>query len=67
MQTFAGSAALVAQSTEPPDVLRQRVTSKGGTTHEAIASMERHQVQAHIIEAMHACYRRAVEMGKEFA
>ena len=67
VQTFAGAAALVAQSTEPPDVLRQRVTSKGGTTHEAIASMERHQVQAHIIEAMHACYRRAVEMGKEFA
>ena len=67
VQTFAGAAALVAQSTEPPDVLRQRVTSKGGTTHEAIASMERHQVQAHIVEAMRACYRRAVEMGKEFA
>ena len=65
--TFAGGAHLAGESAEPLATLRERVTSKGGTTHEAIASMERHQVQAHIIEAMHACYRRAVEMGKEFA
>ena len=66
-QTFAGAAALLQQSAEPPEMLRQRVTSKGGTTHEAISSMQANQVQAHIIEAMHACHRRAEEMGREFA
>ena len=65
VQTFAGATALLVHSGEPPEVLRQRVTSKGGTTHEAISCMEKHQVQAHIIESMHACHRRAVEMGKE--
>ncbi|MCW8205418.1 hypothetical protein D8B27_22270, partial [Verminephrobacter aporrectodeae subsp. tuberculatae] len=31
--TFAGAAELARRSDEPPAVLRQRVTSKGGTTH----------------------------------
>ncbi len=66
VQTFAGATALLAHSGEPPEVLRQRVTSKGGTTHEAISCMDKHQMQAHIIEAMHACHRRGVDMGKEF-
>ncbi len=66
VQTFAGATALLAHSGEPPEVLRQRVTSKGGTTHEAISCMDKHQMQVHIIEAMHACHRRGVDMGKEF-
>src|SRR6185369_11569054 len=38
--TFAGAAELARTSDEAPQVLRQRVTSKGGTTHAAITSME---------------------------
>ena len=65
-QTFAGAAALVQASSESPEVLRQRVTSKGGTTHEAIASMQANQVEQHIVQAMQACYQRGLEMGREF-
>ena len=65
-QTFAGAAALVQGSPEAPDVLRQRVTSQGGTTFEAIASMQAHQVAEHIVQAMHACHRRGLEMAREF-
>ncbi len=36
LATFTGAAQLAAQSDEPVDVLRARVTSKGGTTHAAI-------------------------------
>ncbi|MDO4770105.1 MAG: pyrroline-5-carboxylate reductase dimerization domain-containing protein, partial [Brachymonas sp.] len=67
VQTFAGAVALMEQSDESPEVLRQRVTSKGGTTHEAISNMQAQRVPEHIVEAVHACHRRAVEMGREFA
>src|SRR5687768_4781657 len=38
--TFAGASELARASEDPPQVLRQRVTSKGGTTYAAITSME---------------------------
>lgn len=64
--TFGGAAALAHASQEPPEVLRQRVTSKGGTTHAAISSMERDRVQALFVKALHAAGRRAKELGDEF-
>jgi pyrroline-5-carboxylate reductase len=63
--TFTGAAQLAAQSDEPADVLRQRVTSKGGTTHAAIASMEAAGVKQAIIEAMKAAAARGRELGEE--
>jgi pyrroline-5-carboxylate reductase len=53
-------------SGDPPEVLRQRVTSKGGTTHAAISALERDQVQALFIKALHAARERARELGDEF-
>ena len=38
--TFEGASQLAKTANEPPAVLRERVTSKGGTTHAAITSME---------------------------
>ena len=38
--TFTGAAQLAANSDEPPSVLRERVTSKGGTTAAALASFD---------------------------
>ena len=64
--TFIGASELARTSGEPPEVLRQRVTSKGGTTYAAIASMEQDQVQALFIKALHAARRRAAELGDEF-
>jgi len=64
--TFAGASELARASNDPPEVLRQRVTSKGGTTHAAISSMEQDQVQALFIKALHAARQRARELGEEF-
>jgi len=64
--TFSGAAALAHASAEPPEVLRQRVTSKGGTTHAAITSLEHDGVQPAFVRAMHAAARRAKELGDEF-
>jgi pyrroline-5-carboxylate reductase len=64
--TFAGASALAQTSNDPPEALRQRVTSKGGTTHAAITSMEQDQVQALFTKALHAARHRAAELGDEF-
>jgi pyrroline-5-carboxylate reductase len=63
--TFTGAAQLAAQSDEPLEVLRQRVTSKGGTTYAAITSMEAAGVKQAIVEAMKAAAARGRELGEE--
>ena len=64
--TFSGAASLAAASSEPPEVLRQRVTSKGGTTYAAITHMENAGIGAAFVAAMQAAERRARELGDEF-
>jgi pyrroline-5-carboxylate reductase len=66
LRTFAGASALAQASSDPPEVLRQQVTSKGGTTHAAITSMEQDQVKALFVKALHAARQRAEELGDEF-
>ncbi|RYX92261.1 MAG: pyrroline-5-carboxylate reductase [Comamonadaceae bacterium] len=64
--TFSGASELARKSDEPPEILRQRVTSKGGTTYAAITSMEQDRVMMMFMRAMHAARQRAVELGDEF-
>ncbi|MEO7241530.1 MAG: pyrroline-5-carboxylate reductase [Variovorax sp.] len=64
--TLAGAAALAGQSDEAPAVLRERVTSKGGTTYAAISAMQSASVKEQIMKAMHAARQRAEEMAREF-
>ena len=64
--TFVGAGELARASQEPPEVLRQRVTSTGGTTHAAISSLEHDGVKALFIKAMQTARRRAKELGDEF-
>ncbi len=66
LATFCGATALAEQSTEPPSVLRERVTSKGGTTHAALSSMQADGVREAITRAVRAAERRAAELGDEF-
>lgn len=64
--TFVGASELARASDDPPAVLRERVTSKGGTTYAALSTMEQDHVKALFIRAMHAARKRATEMGDEF-
>jgi len=66
LATFSGSAALAQASSDPPSLLRERVTSKGGTTFAALTSMETSGVKAAIVRAVKAAQRRAAELGDEF-
>jgi pyrroline-5-carboxylate reductase len=64
--TFIGAGELARSSNEPPEILRQRVTSKGGTTHAAITSMDESGVRALFVRALHAARMRARELGDEY-
>jgi len=64
--TFTGAAQLAAQSVEPVSVLRERVTSKGGTTYAALTSMDGDGVKQAIVRALHAAAARGKELGEEF-
>jgi pyrroline-5-carboxylate reductase len=65
VQTFLGAAQLAAGSDEPASVLRERVTSKGGTTAAALAAFESAQVARSIVAGLHAADARARELGDE--
>ncbi len=64
--TFAGSTSLAMASTEPLGTLRERVTSKGGTTYAALTHLENHRTRTIFIEAMQAAQTRAAELGVQF-
>lgn len=63
VQTVVGSATLLRETGEHPTVLRERVTSPGGTTAAAIRELEDHKVRAAFITAMEAARNRSRELA----
>ena len=63
LETFLGAAKLAAGSADDPATLRAKVTSKGGTTEAALASMEASGVKAAIARAAQAANARSIELG----
>jgi pyrroline-5-carboxylate reductase len=66
IQTFIGASELARASSDTPQALRAKVTSKGGTTHAAITSMEAAGMKESFIRALQAAQHRATELGDEF-
>lgn len=65
--TFMGASKLASLSEEEVAILRNRVTSKGGTTEQAILAMDKNDVKAKIILAIHAANQRSREMSNEYS
>ena len=65
LETFYGAAALARQSEETPATLRERVTSKRGTTERALEHMQRDQIRARVSEAVKQAAQRSRELGDE--
>lgn len=63
IQTFVGAARLAAESTEAPAVLRERVTSKGGTTEAALKVFDAQDLAGRIALALRAASDRGAELG----
>ena len=64
--TFLGASQLATQVTEPISELRERVTSKGGTTFAALSSLETSGVSLSIINAIKSAAIRSKELGEEY-
>jgi len=66
LATFRGASELAVQSTDSVSVLREKVTSPGGTTFAALSVMEESGLKKHIIAAAKAAAARSIELGEEF-
>lgn len=63
-QTFLGAAAMLDGAGESATVLRERVTSPGGTTAAALRSLDDHGVRSGVLAAVEACATRSAEMSR---
>jgi pyrroline-5-carboxylate reductase len=63
VQTVVGSAKLLRETGEHPTVLRERVTSPGGTTAAAIRELEDHKVRAAVLTALEAARNRSRDLA----
>lgn len=59
VQTVVGSAKMLRETGEHPIVLRERVTSPGGTTAAAVRELEDHKVRAAFMTALEAARNRS--------
>jgi len=64
--TLAGATRLAGQADDPPAVLRERVTSKGGTTAAALQVFQQADLPAIVRQAIEAAARRSRELASEF-
>jgi pyrroline-5-carboxylate reductase len=62
-QAVYGAATMLRESGEHPVILREAVTSPGGTTISAIRELERHRVRAAFLAAIEAARDRGAELG----
>jgi len=63
VQTVVGSAKLLRETGEHPTVLREQVTSPGGTTAAAVRKLEDHKVRAAFLTAMEAARDRSRDLS----
>lgn len=64
LQTLDGAVRLILERREPPESLRRKVTSPGGTTEAAVHVLEQNNVRRNIIDAILAAARRAEELSR---
>jgi len=65
LQTLKGSADYALKSAQHPAILRNQVTSPGGTTAAALYELERTQFRTSIAEGIWAAYQRSLALGRD--
>ncbi|GGL42984.1 pyrroline-5-carboxylate reductase [Phycicoccus endophyticus] len=63
VQTLVGAATMIRETGQHPTVLREQVTSPGGTTAAALRELDDHKVRAAFISAMEAAATRSRELA----
>lgn len=65
LQTALGAARMACESQSSPAELRQQVTSKGGTTEQAILSFQSANFQEIVFQALEAANNRSITLAEE--
>ena len=65
LQTVLGSAAYMKQAGKHPVILKNEVTSPGGTTAAALAAMEKEGLRTAVTDGMIACLAKTRELGRK--
>lgn len=63
VQTLYGAATMIRETGTHPTVLREQVTSPGGTTAAALRTLDDHKVRAAFVSAIEAAARRSHELA----
>lgn len=63
LQTLKGSVNFALESGEHPAILRNQVTSPGGTTAAGLYELEKMNIRTAVAEGIWAAYQRAVQLG----
>ncbi len=64
VETVAGSGLLAKETREHPAILREMVTSPGGTTAEGLRELERGKLRSVVMEAVAAAFKKAKALGE---
>jgi pyrroline-5-carboxylate reductase len=67
IETALGASRLAVESSDSPAVLRQKVTSPGGTTEQALIQLEEGGIGELFVKAIDAAVKRASDMADGFA
>ncbi|AKT51185.1 pyrroline-5-carboxylate reductase [Arsenicicoccus sp. oral taxon 190] len=63
-QTLLGAATMLVEGEDSPSVLRERVSSPGGTTMAALAELDERAVRAAVVAAVRRATERSAELGR---
>lgn len=64
-QAVLGAAKMVLETGEHPGKLKDNVCSPGGTTIEAVYTLEKNNFRAAVISAMESCTEKSIKMAKK--
>lgn len=65
IQTLYGAATMIRETGEHPSILREQVSSPGGTSVAALRELEDHKVRAAFLTAIEAAARRSEQLSGE--
>ncbi|MBT4836526.1 MAG: pyrroline-5-carboxylate reductase [Methylococcales bacterium] len=65
IKTGLGAAKLAQESTESPALLRENITSPGGTTEQALNQFEQGQLRTLVKQATRAAYEKSIELSEQ--
>lgn len=65
IQTMTGAAMMLSQTNQPPSLLREKVTSPGGTTQAGLSILKEYKFDEAVLESITGARRRSEELGNK--